>query len=130
VKEFLPGRAALVNQTKSKENVSPADLARQMNQESGTPRDADEKFSYWATPLPEAIVKRWEQWRNRLMRLELMKIERCFKPKDFGEVKAVQLEQIRDHTSPEQWILVRTSETPADYVSRGISVDATETMYL
>jgi hypothetical protein len=179
----------------------------------------------WDAPLPESIIKRWEQWRKGLMHLELMKIDRCFKPNDFGEVKSVQLhhfsdastvgygqcsyirltnaagsihcslvmgkakvtpvkqitiprlelsaaillvraskflqkelrydeveeffwtdsevvlgyisndarrfhvfvanrvQQIRDHTTPDQWNHVRTSENPADYASRGLSVD-------
>ena len=50
----------------------------------------------WDEPIPDNLRPGWERWRNELHVLEELKIPRCFKPKDFGEVKSVQLHHFSD----------------------------------
>ena len=45
----------------------------------------------WDESIPDNLRPRWERWRNELHVLEELKIPTCFKPKDFGEVKSVEL---------------------------------------
>ena len=50
----------------------------------------------WDTPLPPDIIRRWETWKNELVKLEDLRIQRCYKPDDFGEVTSVQLHHFCD----------------------------------
>ena len=50
----------------------------------------------WDSPLPEALRPRWERWKSELPLLEAFKIDRCFKPKDFGEVRTAELHHFSD----------------------------------
>jgi len=50
----------------------------------------------WDSPLSEEQQEKWELWRNALPSLADMKIERCFKPKDFGEVEKIELHHFSD----------------------------------
>ena len=50
----------------------------------------------WDSPLPENIVQRWEEWKASLLNLESLKIDRCYKPKDFKDVVSVELHHFRD----------------------------------
>jgi len=50
----------------------------------------------WDDPLPEEIVTRWEKWKSQLPRLAALKIPRCYKPKDFGEAREMQLHHFSD----------------------------------
>ena len=50
----------------------------------------------WDEQLPPAVVVRWEEWRSDLHNLESLTVPRCYKPKDFGEVKEVQLHHFSD----------------------------------
>ena len=50
----------------------------------------------WDESIPDNLRPRWERWRNELHVLEELKIPRCFKPKDFGEVKSVELHHFSD----------------------------------
>ena len=47
-------------------------------------------------PVPGHIRTRWEQWRNELLLLNDFKVQRCFKPTDFGELKSIQLHHFSD----------------------------------
>ena len=38
----------------------------------------------WDDPIPEDVKMRWEKWRMELMKLQSIKIPRCYKPKGFG----------------------------------------------
>ena len=50
----------------------------------------------WDSPLPEELCPIWEKWRNEILELEKLEIQRCFKPVDFDEVKAVELHHFSD----------------------------------
>ncbi|XP_073237467.1 uncharacterized protein [Porites lutea] len=50
----------------------------------------------WNEKLPRELCERWKSWREGLMSLQGFSIPRCFKPKDFGEVKHVELHHFAD----------------------------------
>ncbi len=46
----------------------------------------------WDDPIPDRLQRKWEQWLlHDFPKLENMKIERCYKPKNFGAVTSCQL---------------------------------------
>ena len=45
----------------------------------------------WDDLLPDRLRVKWEKWRNDLCGLDTFEIPRCFKPTEFGVVKAVEL---------------------------------------
>ncbi|CAC5388036.1 unnamed protein product [Mytilus coruscus] len=53
----------------------------------------------WDTTLPENVQIKWEKWKQDLLDIESLKIERCFKPADFGEVKFIELHHFSDASS-------------------------------
>ena len=50
----------------------------------------------WDSPIPEELRPIWEKWRKEILELEKLEIQRCFKPVDFGEIKAVELHYFSD----------------------------------
>ena len=50
----------------------------------------------WDDPVPDHIRPKWEQWRNELQLLQSCNIPRCYKPKEFGEIKSVELHYFAD----------------------------------
>ena len=50
----------------------------------------------WDDPLDEADKGQWKRWLDDLPKLQEIQVERCFKPKEFGEVKEVQLHLFSD----------------------------------
>ena len=50
----------------------------------------------WDDPLDEADKGQWKRWLEDLPKLQEIQVERCFKPKGFGEVKEVQLHLFLD----------------------------------
>ncbi|CAC5381678.1 unnamed protein product [Mytilus coruscus] len=46
----------------------------------------------------EGCIK-WEKWKQDLLAIESLKIKRCFKPADFGEVKFIELHHFSDASS-------------------------------
>ena len=50
----------------------------------------------WDDPISDELRSRWERWRNELRLLEGLKIPRCYKPEDFGDIKAVELHHFSD----------------------------------
>ena len=50
----------------------------------------------WDDIIPEPDVQRWQCWLQDLPRLEGLAIDRCFKPKDFGEIASSQLHHFSD----------------------------------
>ncbi|XP_064641922.1 uncharacterized protein LOC135496491 [Lineus longissimus] len=53
----------------------------------------------WDTPLEEGLRTRWECWRDELPMLEKIAVSRCHKPKNFGEVKCIELHHLSDASS-------------------------------
>lgn len=45
----------------------------------------------WDSPVPDTLKPEWEKWRSELLGLKRVKIQRCFKPRDFGTLKASSL---------------------------------------
>lgn len=50
----------------------------------------------WDDEVPEDIRPRWERWRAELPALEKLKVPRCHKPNEFGEIKKVELHHFSD----------------------------------
>nr|XP_039258111.1 uncharacterized protein LOC120334671 [Styela clava] len=50
----------------------------------------------WDEPVPYNLKPRWERWRNDLHHLAELKIRRCFKPSNFGEIKETELHHFSD----------------------------------
>ena len=50
----------------------------------------------WDSPLPERIIYRWEQWKGSLKDLETLKINRCYKPRDFKDIVSIELHHFSD----------------------------------
>ena len=44
----------------------------------------------WDDKVPEDIRPRWERWRSELSALEKLKVPRCYKSNEFGEIKTVE----------------------------------------
>ncbi|KAK3715792.1 hypothetical protein QZH41_001220 [Actinostola sp. cb2023] len=50
----------------------------------------------WDGEIPEPLRPKWEKWRNDLHLLQRLKIPRCYKPDDFGQVQVVELHNFSD----------------------------------
>ena len=52
----------------------------------------------WDQPLhvPEAFLPKWSRWRNSLLDLKTTKIQRCYHPPDFGEIKRHEIHVFSD----------------------------------
>jgi hypothetical protein len=50
----------------------------------------------WDDAIPEEDAQRWKTWLKDLPKLEQLDIDRCFKPKGFGEVISSQLHHFAD----------------------------------
>ena len=50
----------------------------------------------WESPVPEYLHPQWEKWRREIVQLEKLEIQRCFKPDNFGPVKAVEVHYFSD----------------------------------
>ncbi|XP_022102427.1 uncharacterized protein LOC110985605 [Acanthaster planci] len=50
----------------------------------------------WDDPLPDPVRSRWEQWRSSLIHLQDLKVSRCFRPEDFGDVKSIEVHHFSD----------------------------------
>ena len=50
----------------------------------------------WDHPIPENIKQQWLKWKSNLGKLNSIKIARCFKPKNFGNVKGYSLHHFSD----------------------------------
>ena len=46
--------------------------------------------------IPCTAVSRWNNWIKELPQLAELKVQRCFKPENFGEVKTVELDHFSD----------------------------------
>ncbi|XP_055958550.1 uncharacterized protein LOC130013685 [Patella vulgata] len=50
----------------------------------------------WDSDIPDILRFRWEKWRSSLSQLADVKIERCYKPKDFGDIVVNELHHFSD----------------------------------
>lgn len=50
----------------------------------------------WDDEVPDCIIQEWMSWIRDLHQLENFKVDRCFKPINFGTVKAAQLHHFAD----------------------------------
>nr|XP_055065256.1 uncharacterized protein LOC129447515 [Misgurnus anguillicaudatus] len=50
----------------------------------------------WDDEMPQSFSRQWSEWLQDLHKLSMVKIDRCIKPKDFGEVKNAQLHHFSD----------------------------------
>lgn len=50
----------------------------------------------WDDSLPDNVKVKWESWYKGLACLESLRIDRCLKPKDFGDVASVELHHFSD----------------------------------
>ena len=52
--------------------------------------------SDWDDPVPDSIATQWNQWLSQLVAVKDLKIDRCYKPKDFGIVVQRELHHFSD----------------------------------
>ena len=50
----------------------------------------------WDSPIPENLRPEWEKWRNDVVNLEQLEIQRCFKPEKFGQIQECELHHFSD----------------------------------
>lgn len=50
----------------------------------------------WDEPLSEEHMKNWQDWLEETMDMQQIKVPRCLKPKDFGEIVKVELHHFSD----------------------------------
>ena len=50
----------------------------------------------WDHPIPENIKQQWIKWKSNLGKLNIIKIARCFKSKNFGHVKGYSVHHFSD----------------------------------
>ncbi|XP_052071218.1 uncharacterized protein LOC127709652 [Mytilus californianus] len=50
----------------------------------------------WDEPPSETLIQRWQQWRNDIQNLAQLGIQRCVKPKDFGNITVCELHHFSD----------------------------------
>ncbi len=50
----------------------------------------------WDDPVPEEIQKRWIKWKSEIEELKNVRISRCYKPKNFGNVVRAELHHFSD----------------------------------
>ena len=50
----------------------------------------------WDVEIPCTFISRWNNWVKQLPNLAELKVSRCFKPEDFGEVETVKVHHFSD----------------------------------
>ena len=50
----------------------------------------------WDKPMPEEIEQQWKRWLDDLPKLQDLKMPRCVKPPEFGNVTSIQLHHFSD----------------------------------
>ncbi|XP_063437322.1 uncharacterized protein LOC134718616 [Mytilus trossulus] len=50
----------------------------------------------WDEPPSEILIQRWQQWRNDIQNLAQLGIQRCVKPKNFGNITVCELHHFSD----------------------------------
>ncbi|XP_071486763.1 uncharacterized protein [Diadema antillarum] len=47
-------------------------------------------------PLPDILQSKWDKWKADILQLDRLSIDRCYKPKGFGEIKNAELHHFCD----------------------------------
>lgn len=50
----------------------------------------------WDDPVPDILRMEWEKWRQDILHLESLQLQRCFKPECFGRIKSTELHYFSD----------------------------------
>ena len=50
----------------------------------------------WDETIPEHLILEWERWQKDISLLAKIKVPRCYKPDEFGEVRVVKLHSFSD----------------------------------
>ncbi|XP_063863173.1 uncharacterized protein LOC135102217 [Scylla paramamosain] len=50
----------------------------------------------WDDEVPDYVKPKWIKWKDELHKLDQLKMPRCYKPDDFGEVEKVELHHFSD----------------------------------
>ncbi len=50
----------------------------------------------WDEELPADVIDRWQKWKHDAKNLAQFEIPRCYKPREFGTVKSIQLHHFSD----------------------------------
>ena len=50
----------------------------------------------WDDPIDEDVLSRWDRWRKDLLNLSKLKVQRCYRPANFGQVTSVQFHHFAD----------------------------------
>ena len=50
----------------------------------------------WDSPVPESLRTQWEKWCRDVLTLEQLHIQCCFKPENFGQIRACELHHFSD----------------------------------
>ena len=50
----------------------------------------------WDQSLPDALRPEWDKWRQELVKLDKLRIQRCFHPPDAGRIKVVEVHHFSD----------------------------------
>ena len=50
----------------------------------------------WDDPVPEDVKRRWERWRDELLHLNELKVQRCLTPAGFEKTKSMELHHFSD----------------------------------
>ena len=54
----------------------------------------------WDDPVPEHVKLRWEKWRNELLHLNELKVQRCLTPAGFEKTKSMELHHFSMRAQP------------------------------
>lgn len=73
------------------------------------------KYS-WDDPVPRVIQLQWEQWLADLKRVADFRINRCFKPNNFGQATKVQLHHFADASQEGYGVVSYLRQRSADGV--------------
>ena len=65
--------------------------AKQILRELCTDKQLD-----WDDPIPDDCIRRWNNWMDQLPALKKIKVRRCLKPTDFGEIESSQIHVFAD----------------------------------
>ncbi|KAJ8028733.1 hypothetical protein HOLleu_31057 [Holothuria leucospilota] len=50
----------------------------------------------WDSPVPDDLRCQWEKWRKGLLELQTLKVDRCYKPVNFGTITKLELHHFSD----------------------------------
>ena len=50
----------------------------------------------WDDPVPDELRAQWDTWRQGILSVKKFKVQRCFKPPNFGDVKLIELHHFSD----------------------------------